>query len=391
MRYWPSLRKKQLKPAVLNLLNFSLQNMISESGKNFQQKNIFLEWLKNNKYHIIGWATFLFYEIVIVGLYVGRFGSPGVYVFHYFLNISIFYVHSLLVLKYGLTHSKQIFWRIPLFLVFEMLAYLLVMYAAYAFVNKNFHIINPKQPVFNMAFFLGGIFRAVYFIIFGTGYYFLITFVKERKKTECLKQQRLNNIIQLAKSENAFLRAQIQPHLLFNTLDFIYQNAKENSPVAAETIIALSGMMRYAVDSKHKEEFIELGDEIEQVENLINLHQLRNDHQLQIRFHYDDDVKSEKIIPMILITLVENIFKHGELRDMTNPSSITIYKYEKNIIIETINPIKNKTYANKRPGRGLENIKKRLAYTYGNKATLNNYFDDNEHFNIKITIKKLDI
>lgn len=362
--------------------------MIPVTDKKFQQKNKALKWFINNKHHFIGWAIFLFYEIVVVGIYVGKFGYRGAYVFHYFLNISIFYFHALVVLKYGLTYPKQIIWRIPLFLVLEVILYLLIMYIGYAYVNKFTHLIGPKDPPLDTAFYTGGIFRAGYFIIFGTGYYFLITFIKERKKTEQLEQQRLNNIIQLAKSENAFLRAQIQPHLLFNTLDFIYQNAKDNSPVAAEAIIALSGMMRYSVDSKHQEEFISLGDEIEQVENLINLHQLRNNHLLSIQFSYEDDIKQERIIPMILITLVENIFKHGELRNTENPASVNIFLADNTLFIETSNLIKNKDADIKRISIGLDNVKKRLDFSYGDKAKMEHYIDDNEHFKIKIAIKK---
>ncbi|WP_378982795.1 sensor histidine kinase [Pedobacter lithocola] len=344
-----------------------------------------MQWFIANKYHFIGWAAFLFYEIVIVGFYTGKFGALGTYIFHYFINISIFYIHSVYVLRYGFKNPRQIIWRIPLFLILEVSAYLLIIYAAYVYVNQYTHIITSNQPVINLQFFLGGLFRSVYFIIFGTGYYFLVTFIKERKKTESLEKQRLNNIIQLAKSENAYLRAQIQPHLLFNTLDFIYQNARDNSPVAAETIIALSGMMRYAVDSKHKEEFIELGDEIDQVENLINLHQLMANHTLQLRFWYDDEIRQERIIPMVLITLVENIFKHG---DLTKPAEITLLINEINIVFETKNAIRKLNSSIKRNGTGIDNIHKRLKYTYGSKATLKYYFDDNEHFNIKITIEK---
>lgn len=365
--------------------------MITATGKSLTQKHTLLNWITTYKYSFIGWAAFLFYEIVIVGLYTGKLSNPGTYIFHYILNISIFYLHALIILKYGLMYPKQIIWRIPLFLVLEVAAYLFVIYMAYAFVNRYTHLITPKDPVLNVPFYIGGIFRAVYFIIFGTGYYFLLTFIKERKKTEKLEQQRLNNIIQLAKSENAFLRAQIQPHLLFNTLDFIYHNAKENSPLAAETIIALSGMMRYAVDSKHKEEFINLNDEIEQVETFINLHQLRNNHDLQIQFDYDDNVKKEKIIPMVLITLVENIFKHGELKDRSNPATIKVGTDIESLFIETNNIVKIKNNDFKRVGTGIDNIRKRLDYTYGEKATLKHYFNDNEHFNVKIAIKKPNI
>ncbi|WP_421943751.1 sensor histidine kinase [Pedobacter sp.] len=356
---------------------------------NSLSKNPFLwKWFVSNKYHFIFWTVFIFYEIVIVGLYAGQFGEPGRYIFHYMINIGIFYCHANLVLKYGLENLKSAIWKVPLYLILETIAFLLVMYIAYNYVNRYTHIITIKEVEINRTFFLGGLIRALYFIVFGTAYYFLVTFFKERKKTENLEQQKLHNIIQLAKSENAFLRAQIHPHLLFNTLDFIYQNAKDNSPVAAETIVALSEMMRYAADSNYKDEFVLLGDEIEQAENLINLHQLRNGHTLQIRFWYDDEVKTEQIIPMVLTTLVENIFKHGDLSKLEQPAEISIIKTENSLELKTKNLIKPEFQQGKRSGTGMDNITKRLSYTYGLNANIKSYIDDNEHFNVDVAIKK---
>jgi len=345
-------------------------------------------WFVSKKYHFIFWTVFIFYEIVVVGLYSGKFGAPGSYIFHYIINIGIFYCHANLVLKYGLKNLKSAIWKVPLYLILETIVFLLVMYVAYNYVNRYTHIIINKEIEINRTFFLGGLIRALYFIVFGTAYYFLVTFFKERKKTENLEQQKLHNIIQLAKSENAFLRAQIHPHLLFNTLDFIYQNAKDNSPIAAETIVALSDMMRYAADSNYKDEFVSFGDEIEQAENLINLHQLRNGHTLQIRFWYDDEVKSERIIPMVLTTLVENIFKHGDLNKLEHPAEISIIKTEDCLQLKTRNLIKPKSEQIKRSGTGMDNITKRLNYTYGTKANIESYINDNEHFNVVVTIKK---
>ncbi|WP_316737315.1 sensor histidine kinase [Pedobacter aquatilis] len=357
--------------------------------KNSSTKNLFLwRWFVSKKYHFIFWAAFLFYEIIAVGLYAGQFGEAGRYIFHYIINIGIFYIHALLVLKCGLENPKSAIWKLPLYLILEIGIFLVVMYFAYNVVNRYTHIITSKDVVINATFFLGGLIRALYFIVFGTAYYFLVTFLKERKKTENLEQQKLHNIIQLAQSENAFLRAQMQPHLLFNTLDFIYQNAKENSPIAAETIVALSDMMRYAADGNYKDEFVLLGDEIEQAENLINLHQLRNGHSLQIRFWYDDDVKTQQIIPMVLVTLVENIFKHGDLSKLEFPAEISISKTDDGLQLKTKNIIKKNIKEVGRSGTGMDNITKRLGYSYGTNASIKSYINDNEHFNVSVEIKK---
>jgi LytS/YehU family sensor histidine kinase len=221
---------------------------------------------------------------------------------------------------------------------------------------------------------------------FATSYYFLLNFLEERKKIEDLEKQRLNNIIQIAKSENAFLKAQIQPHLLFNTLDFIYQNAKDSSPVAAEAIHSLAEMMRYSVDSNKDKEFILLDEEINQVENLINLHQLRKDHHIQLRFWYDDEIRNVKIIPLVLTTLVENMFKHGELLLASHPAEVSLRMEDDQLIIETSNLIKA-VKDNSGLSSGMENIKKRLDYTYGKHAEFKYFTDSNQHFKVILIIK----
>jgi len=337
------------------------------------------------KIHIITWIFFIFYEAIIAGLLSGRFGTFRNYVIHYTLNIALFYIHAHIVLTYGLKDIKQAYWKIPLFFITEISIYFFAIYGIEFLSIKYGGYISTKKFELSVSYFIGPLYRWTFFTGFATGYYFLINFLKERKKTENLEQQRLNNIIQIAKSENAFLKAQIQPHFLFNTLDFIYHNARESSPIAAETILSLSEMMRYAVDSNQDGEFISLGNEIDQVENLINLHQLRQNHSLQIRFDYDDEVKDLQIIPLVLITLVENIFKHGNLNNLNHPAEISINQNDHTLIIETsnlANLVPNKTGLNS----GMENIRKRLAYTYNNLATFEYYIDDNQYFRAKLTI-----
>lgn len=360
--------------------------MISYTDNKIQPINRIWNFIKEKKIHIITWIFFIFYEAIIAGLLSGKFGTVRNYVIHYALNITLFYVHAHFVLTYSLKDIKQVYWKLPIFLIAEISIYFFAIYGIEFLSIKYAGYVSTKKFEFSFTYFIGPLYRWTFFTGFATGYYFLINFLKERKKTENLEQQRLNNIIQIAKSENAFLKAQIQPHFLFNTLDFIYHNARESSPVAAETILSLSEMMRYAVDSDQEGDFIILGDEIDQVENLINLHQLRQNHALQIRLDYDDDVKNLKIIPLVLITLVENIFKHGNLSDIAHPAEISINQDDHNLIIETsnlANLVPNKNGLNS----GMENIRKRLAYTYNNLATFEFYINDNQYFKSKLTIK----
>ncbi|SDD17062.1 sensor histidine kinase [Pedobacter soli] len=348
-----------------------------------------LNWIASKKLHLIIWVIFIFYEAIIVGLINGKFGRLTPYVLYYALNITTFYVHAHLILSVSLRNPRQTAWKLPLLLFAEIAAYFCISICLdYIIINYTAYT-GSRKITLDLIYFSAPLYRCVYFMCFSTGYYFLIRYIKERKKTEELEKQRLNNLIQLAKSENAFLKAQIQPHLLFNTLDFIYQHARESSPIAAETILSLSEMMRYSVDNNKDKDFVLLAEEINQVENLINLHQLRQNHGISLRFWYDDEIRRIKIIPMVLITLAENMFKHGELLKPAYPAEISIKAEQGKLIIETANLIKEvKDHSGLQAG--LENIKKRLAYAYGRDATFDYTADADNYFRVilSVTIKK---
>ena len=345
-----------------------------------------LAWFSNKRLHILGWTIFIFYEAIIIGIFVGRFSTLSTYIIFYSLNIATFYFHAHVVLAFALKKINERWWKLPLFILLELGAYLILTVCLDYIVINYTDYNGPIKLIFNAAFFAAPIYRAIYFMCFATSYYFLLNFLEERKKIEDLEKQRLNNIIQIAKSENAFLKAQIQPHLLFNTLDFIYQNAKDSSPVAAEAIHSLAEMMRYSVDSNQDKEFILLDEEINQVENLINLHQLRKDHHLQLRFWYDDEIRNTKIIPLVLTTLVENMFKHGELLRPSHPAEVSLSIKDHRLIIETSNLIKA-VKDNSGLSSGMENIKKRLAYSYGKNAEFSYFTDSDQFFKVMLVIK----
>jgi len=345
-------------------------------------------WLIAKKLHIIIWIIFIIYESVIVVLFTGKFGKLSNYIIYYSLNITIFYVHTHIVLSKGLKSNGKVWWKLPLFLALEIIGYLLITFGLDYLVINFTDYDGSRKMGFNTSYLIGPIYRVIYFMFFSTGYYFLLKFLSERKKTEELELQRLNNMIQIARSENAFLSAQIQPHLLFNTLDFIYQNARDTSPIAAETILSLSEMMRYSVDSNKDRDFIPLAEEINQVENLINLHQLRKNHELQIRFWYDDEIKAIEIVPLVLITLTENVIKHGNLLLKAHPAEIKLSTDHRDLIIETSNLInidKKKSGLN----AGIENISKRLSYAYGDEYSFEYYVDRNHYFIVKLVVKNV--
>jgi len=321
----------------------------------------------------------------------GIFGHPITYLVHYSIIISLFYVHAEISLPWVLREKNSSIYKLSTIIIIEITSYIILSFLA----DKFLMLINviPFSKTFTLSYqySLKTLYRGMFFFGFSTGYYYLKTFIKERRKTNELEKQRLQDIIyrqdaeqQLVKSQNAFLKAQINPHFLFNSLDFIYHNIETSSPTAAEAVIVLSEMMRYAIDSDKMGDFVLLQDEIEQVENLIYLNQMRKNNELLFKLNIEESVRTMSLIPLVLLTLVENIFKHGNWTEPGGDATLSIYTNDKYFIIETNNLVN--TTAKKSTYTGLKNIEKRLLFTYGEKAGLNYFIDDKNYFKLHLQI-----
>lgn len=325
-------------------------------------------FLKIYRVQIIVWAIFIFFEVTIVGFAKGSFGSFFNYFIHYCLNISIFYIHAFWLLPLAYKHNQNKALRITIYVLFELTIFISVVYFIDLLLITQTNILRTNVIESHIRILLGITWRTLYFMLFGTGYYFFIAYKREREiKEEVLKNQ-LMGIIEKQKIEtdliiakNAYLKAQINPHFLFNTLDFIYHDVVQHSNKSADAILDLVEIMRYALDVDYLGKYVEMGTEIEQVKILVNLHRLRSDGKESVAIHYDDDLKSLKIIPLVLLTLVENMFKHGNLKDQEG--QINMYIKDGRIYVHTINMM----YEGRQAigfGSGLSNIEQRLVDTY---------------------------
>jgi LytS/YehU family sensor histidine kinase len=179
----------------------------------------------------------------------------------------------------------------------------------------------------------------------------------------------------LARSQNALLKQQINPHLLFNSLNFIHSLVYNNSPEAAENVILLADIMRYGIEETDKDGKILLAAEVEQIHNLIRISQARFEHSNMVDFSVYGEVANQRLIPMVLITLVENVFKHGDLRDypatinlvLTQPGKLKFFIRNQSKAIIPFARLRS---------TGLENIRIRLDFTYGPDYTLSTREDD---------------
>jgi LytS/YehU family sensor histidine kinase len=167
-------------------------------------------------------------------------------------------------------------------------------------------------------------------------------------------------------------------------LDFIYHNIVEVSPFTAEAIIMLAEMMRYAIDADKMGDFISLGEEIEQVSNLQNLNQVRKEEEIAFRFTYQHEVWVLNFIPLVLLTVAENIFKHGNMTQQ-QPASLDVSIVAERLVIRSFNQ-SNNPVRQERGGTGLVNIGKRLYNAYGEAAVFEYGPDAMGNFEVLITV-----
>lgn len=319
----------------------------------------------------------------------GEFAKPLVYITHYIIIISIFYIHAGITMPWALHNKTTAIWKLPLVVLIEVAAYLLCSYSNDLLLGK-WQILPASSVQFTSQYASRNGYRALYFMGFSTGYYFLTTYLQERKKTIELERQKFNEIIyrqkaeqELTRAQNAFLKAQINPHFLFNTLDFIYHHILSVSPVAADAVIVLADMMRFAIDADKMGEFITLGDELDQVENLLHLNRLRKNEELPFTLAYSSEVRDIRLIPLVLLTLTENIFKHGNL-SIGREASMKIHISDGSLIITTTNV--NNRSGQDGHGTGLINTEKRLKYAYGEAIDFNYELDNDGYFRVFIKV-----
>jgi hypothetical protein len=189
-----------------------------------------------------------------------------------------------------------------------------------------------------------------------------------------LRQQEALKTRQMATELN-LLKSQVQPHFLFNTLNNIYYLAYTKNERTPEVISKLSEIMRYFVDEAPKEK-VPLSTEIQFLRNYIELEQIRMLHPVQPSFSVKAD-KSLLIPPMLLVPLVENIFKHGIDKTIEhNEVCIELRLTNGHLQFTTRNTV-NRHEKKQDSGVGLANLARRLDILYGDQYELNTSCENN--------------
>ncbi len=193
---------------------------------------------------------------------------------------------------------------------------------------------------------------------FSTGYAFFRNWMNSQQETTELRQQQLS-------AELKFLKNQINPHFLFNTLNNLYTLCYMKDDRAAPMVVKLSEMMRYMLKPT-PEEGLPIQDEIAFLQNFIQLQKLKTDDEREVIFEVEGITGEHAIPPLLLLNFFENSFKHGDWEK--NPKGwirASLRGNGKNGFDFRIeNSVKASTPTNWEKGIGLKNAERRLALLY---------------------------
>ncbi|MBS1663081.1 MAG: histidine kinase [Bacteroidetes bacterium] len=346
-------------------------------------------------YHLLGWACFIFYEAMFVVIMVVS-GKRGGFFYGYFLpyavNIGLFYFHAGFTLRLSFGKRKRSFPLFLLLLVLELLAYLFLMNLINLLSNDQWSFFPSGHTLQDLQPMLRQLWRGIYFIAFSSAYWLVSRSSEYQKRVLEMEKMQLINLAQknklernLVETENAYLRAQINPHLLFNTLNFIYNNVQQASTKASEAVVLLSDLMNYSLREPEADGKTSLEKEIEQILNLIRINQIRFENKLFLDVEVEGDFSDVKIIPLLIVVFVENVFKHGDLTEPENAGKITISYEDGCLQLFTVNKKKKRTHIASH-GIGLTNIKKRLEKEYGDHYRID-IRNDETHFYLHLSIR----
>ena len=164
-------------------------------------------------------------------------------------------------------------------------------------------------------------------------------------------------------AELAYLKTQINPHFLFNTLNTIYSLAVEQSKETANAVVKLSGMMRYVLKETTRDH-IPLDVELEYIQSYIDLQQGRFVNTIALSYTLTGDPNGKRIAPLLLMPFIENAFKHGINPEEDSRITITMNISDDELRLSIVNNIVSIQKEEPRSGIGIENTKSRLGLLY---------------------------
>lgn len=281
------------------------------------------------------------------------------------INSSLLVLYTTFLHYLFFEHALKLFrlkWRDLLRGLFVVLA-LLLLYSfglyGWRYLWIQLHIYTDFTP--NLAF-LEGVATHAPFSLASMTFFAVVRNVYNNIRLKQVTQQLL---LEKKEAELNYLKAQTNPHFLFNTLNNIYSLARDKSDLAPESVLRLSKILRYML-YETSGDFISMEKELKIIDDYIALEKLRYDESLHITFKKDIEDLNLGIPPLLLLPLIENAFKHGVAESRDHPyidMELSVQLQQLNFMIRnSAEPLSGQ--AEVRENIGLSNLRRQLTLLY---------------------------
>ncbi|WP_345275687.1 sensor histidine kinase [Litoribaculum gwangyangense] len=307
--------------------------------------------------HILFWMLFVFVSLFLFSDFYWRENPFLQYVS---LLIAIVYINHFFLLPYFVKKT----WYILYVLVFALISFLATQLYCYAFAQCGCSL--PKC----LSDYL---WQTLVPLIFFSFVWILFRFIDEQEEVEKVKKEH-------TEMELKFLKSQINPHVLFNNLNTIYSYSLEKPNETPELILMLSDNLKHVLYESN-EETISLEKEIQFIDNYIKFQTIRTEGVKHIQYKKHIDSLKNQIAPLLLITIIENAFKHSTLN-----SAISVMIEGENGILNLVceNDFDESIVTTTDFKIGLQNLEKRLELIYKDNYKLN--IEKNKTFKVTLNL-----
>jgi len=346
-------------------------------------------WKKNQVWwHIIGW---LIYTPFVALAWGGPFKEGLIYESSLMpAKIVIVYFNLYVLLPRLLLKKKYLAYGLSVCACLCMGAIWQRIMVIYVYIPMRGGAVNAPFFYFPIMLRIAMIINSI--LILTSAAYILMKGYRYQQMIKELEKEKLS-------AELKFLKSQVQPHFLFNTLNNLYGLTLRQSPKAPEIVLKLSELMRYML-YKTNAPRVPLSQEINYLKNYITLEKIRYDDAVNVFFQVHGDILDKEIAPMLLIAFIENSFKHGVSEGLENAwVKITIKLEDNQLFLDIANsltspqsmlsPSKNEEVINDEDttgGVGLPNVQHRLELLYKGRYTLD-LEQNQESYHIKLALE----
>jgi two-component system, LytTR family, sensor kinase len=318
-----------------------------------------VHWIFKNRLlqHTLFWVTHVVFYGTLYGSFAENYQQTFIEELIYLPGRMIFTYFTLYFLLPRFLLPGKYLAFFAWFLLASFVAGLLQRYVAFSIHYPLYYPEYLQDPFFYFAKIVKmfvGIYPVAFFAV---AIKLLKYWYANQQAQQILTQEKLQ-------AELKFLKTQIHPHFLFNTLNNLYALTLKKSERAPEMVLKLSELINYMLYECKSDE-VDLSKELKFIRNYVDIEKMRYGDKLDVDIRVSGELANRKIAPLILLPFVENCFKHGASENLVQSwVKITVDSHEDHIVIKVENSKSGKNGENGNHGIGIQNVKRRLDLLY---------------------------